>query len=195
MDLDSDSDLLDLLRQGDREAWLAFVTTHGPWLLSTARRSAGNEADAEDLVNEVFATFHDQLKRGKLEHHRGITRWLSNLLRGIFSDLIVRKLYGQRRRSNVKVLHRPELPDLTGRDDDPFIVAEKNEQLELITQAIADLPTQERQVVAKYYLQQQSLAAIAAELDVTIDTVKGRLAKARITLRRLLASLLDQDTL
>lgn len=63
---------------------------------------------------------------------------------------------------------------------------ESDEHLVQLRNAIDRLPTKQRQVVLMHYLEETSVANVAALLSISHKSVEGRLYQARLNLRRLL---------
>src|SRR4051812_33511277 len=84
--------LLDRLRQpADQAAWERFVRLYTPLLLTVARRQGFQDADAADLVQEVFAKLVRALptyQRGDGQTFRG---WISAVTRNQGRDFRRRK--------------------------------------------------------------------------------------------------------
>jgi RNA polymerase sigma-70 factor (ECF subfamily) len=69
--------LLERLRQpGERGAWDRFVELYTPLLFSWARRVGLKDADAADLVQDVFVTLVQTLPTFAYDHHRSFRAWL-----------------------------------------------------------------------------------------------------------------------
>src|SRR5437588_288356 len=69
--------LLDQLRQPYQpEAWARFVNLYAPLLLGWARRQAFQEADAEDLVQEVLVKLVRALPTYQREAGQSFRGWL-----------------------------------------------------------------------------------------------------------------------
>ncbi|OWK46389.1 RNA polymerase sigma factor [Fimbriiglobus ruber] len=76
MDTTSASLLMSLRESASPAAWSRFVRTYSPMLYAWARRSGLQEADALDLVQDVFATLVEKLPKFTYDADRGFREWL-----------------------------------------------------------------------------------------------------------------------
>jgi RNA polymerase sigma-70 factor (ECF subfamily) len=73
--------LLERLRQPDAEAdWMRFVNLYTPLCLCWARRLGLQQADAADLVQDVFTVLVQKLPEFTYDRQRSFRRWLKTVL-------------------------------------------------------------------------------------------------------------------
>ncbi len=152
-------------QSGDRGAFDALLRTIDADLLRYVRRLAGNDAAAEDVVQDVLI----QIVR-KIE-------WLRdpNLFRPwcfrIASRAALRSLKGQRQWE--------ELGDVASEDAsiDPW-------QHERLLGALPRISPASRAVILLHYFEEMAISDVAAVLELSPGTVKSRLAYGLAQLRK-----------
>jgi RNA polymerase sigma factor (sigma-70 family) len=142
-----------------------------------AYRLTGNDADAQDLVQEVLV----RVRRG-LETYRpgSLEGWLSRITTNAFLDEVRRR----RRRPTVAL---PDDPDrvLAGAEDAEAALAATTLPDD-IQDAIRGLPDDFRAAVVMCDVVGLTYEEIAAELGVPIGTVRSRIHRGRALLRGVL---------
>ena len=142
-----------------------------------AYRLTGNDADAQDLVQEVLL----RVRRG-LETYRpgSLEGWLSRITTNAFLDEVRRR----RRRPTVAL---PDDPDrvLVGAEDAEAALAATTLPDD-VQDAIRALPDDFRAAVVMCDVVGLSYEEIAAELGVPIGTVRSRIHRGRAALRGVL---------
>jgi len=135
--------------------------------------------EAEELAQDVFAEAWLVRERfaAAPEDERRLGAWLAGIARNLH-------------RAHARRFRPAPTLDET---DDPPLEADPGERLEAderdarVRRAIADLPEREREVVRAFYLEETSLARVAALLEITERAAEGLLHRARRRLERTLA--------
>jgi RNA polymerase sigma factor (sigma-70 family) len=88
--------LLHRLRENpnDQEAWERFVRRYALEILGWCRKWGGQEADAEDVVQEVFIKLHKALQTFSYDPTRRFRGWLRTITRHAWSDFLERRNRG-----------------------------------------------------------------------------------------------------
>jgi RNA polymerase sigma-70 factor (ECF subfamily) len=162
---------------------------YAPRVYSIARRMLGNDADAEDVTQDVLLQVVRKLDTFRGES--GLTTWLHRVT--VNAALLHRRKQSRRRECQVDT--PPEiLPD---QDKAPRTVcpsAAPDQQLlqretrQLIEAAIARLPVTYRDVYVLADVEGLSNAAIGDLLNLKVPAVKSRLHRARLMMREALKS-------
>jgi RNA polymerase sigma-70 factor, ECF subfamily len=171
--------LLERLRAAhDEGAWGWFVDLYTPLLFSWARRCGETEADAADLVQEVFVTLVQTLPTFDYDRTQSFRGWLRVLLVNKLRDRLRRKV-----RLEKALEHRPadvELPDIA----EVFWEAEYHQ--ELARQALrlmqAEFAPTTWKACWETVVRGRSRSEVAQDLGITENAVN--IAKCRV-LRRL----------
>jgi RNA polymerase sigma-70 factor (ECF subfamily) len=161
---------------------------HAPRVYDLARRMLGNEADADDVTQDVLL----QVVR-KLNSFRGdaqFTTWLHRVT--VNAALLHRRKAAQRAECQVGVPldHLHEGSAYAGsprRGPQPEQHALNRETRELIDKAIASLPPVYRNVYVLADVEGLANAEIGAQLGLRLAAVKSRLHRARRLMRAALA--------
>jgi RNA polymerase sigma-70 factor (ECF subfamily) len=160
---------------------------YAPRVYHLARRLLGNDADAEDVTQEVLL----QVVR-KLHTFRGeaaITTWLHQVT--VRAALAYRRRRAQREEHRV---HEP-LDEFTAEGGHRMPVRHwapedrlaSEETQRLIDEAIASLPEMYRDVYVLADVEELPNPEIADLLGLSVPAVKSRLHRARLMMRRALA--------
>ncbi|MCC7143337.1 MAG: sigma-70 family RNA polymerase sigma factor [Candidatus Eisenbacteria bacterium] len=174
--------LLARARNGDREAFWQLAAPSMDAIFALASRMVKRREDAEDVVQETF--LH---ALGALAEFRAQSRFHTWLHRIAVNQALMKL---RKRRSDVFSVDAPrieaeesapvELVDWSESVLDALLRREANQALDA---ALAELPIDQRTVVALRDLNGLSNEEAAAALEIPIGAVKWRLEQARATLR------------
>jgi RNA polymerase sigma-70 factor (ECF subfamily) len=167
---DPDLDLVRRAIDGDLAAMEALYNRHKSMVFAVGLSVCGNAPDADEVVQEGFLRAFRSLA-----DWRGDSRFSTWLY-----AIAMRTALNWKTRFNRAA---PESPEPVGGPDDS---AERAEQLDALTRAIANLPLQQRLVITLKHIRGLSLAEIADVQQCAIGTVKSNLHHAIHRLRELL---------
>lgn len=168
----SEDELLAIRCQlGERAAFDELVTQWGPRLRTYLRRLLASDADADDLVQDVWL----RALRGLpgLRDPARFRSWLFGIAHRAMIDRL-RERYASR-------IDDAAEPEQIGALDPAF---EREIDRQVLEQGLASLLLPDRETISLFYLEGLSLAEIAGTQCIPIGTVKSRLHRARISLRR-----------
>jgi RNA polymerase sigma-70 factor, ECF subfamily len=156
---------------------------HAPLVYNVAHRVLGNEADAEDVTQEVLLrVLH------KLDSFRGEGRLESWLHRVTVNAALLHRRKSIRRREREKdVPLATQARENSAANDSPAQRLLDSETRELIERAIDRLPKMYREVYVLADIEELSNADIAEILQLGVTAVKSRLHRARAMMREALA--------
>jgi RNA polymerase sigma-70 factor (ECF subfamily) len=181
---------MELVKQGDTEAFRELVEAHQYRVVATVAKMLGNEADAEDIAQQAFVRVWKSAPR--YEPTARFTTWLFKITRNLVLNEI-------RRRNR----HRAESLDATDDEDraplqaaDPTVKAPDasmlNDEMQAAIQgAIDKLPETQRMAVILRRYDEFSYEEIAEILGLTVPAVKSVLFRARTDLREKLRQYLQ----
>ena len=194
---DPDLDLLEALRSGRRTAFDDLVRRHEARILRLCARVLGDDDAALDAAQEAFVRAWRAIAQfqGEARFSTWLTRIAINQCR---NEL--------RRRRTVKHT-QPHSLDATGPDDEsapreavvaggpsPYEVARGREVAAALTQALAAIDDEAREVIVLKDAEDLSYEEIAEILGVPVGTVRSRLHRARHEVRGRLAAALHEAT-
>lgn len=168
-----DEYLASAARAGGKAAFAQLARRWQPKLLSHAYRLIGERDAAQDLAQDAWADIAQGLHR--LEDARLFPAWAYRIVSRRAADLIRRR---QRdRRLGSAYAAEPK------NDTQGAAQMESTADGAPLRAAMTGLPAEQRAAVALFYLEDFSVAEIAAALNVPAGTVKTRLMHARRKLR------------
>jgi RNA polymerase sigma-70 factor, ECF subfamily len=164
-----------LLGAGQLARFEQVILPHLDSAYNLARWLTGNEHDAEDVVQDAYlraAKFFDSFRGGDGRP------WLITIVRRACYDWLERN----RAHQSLTVFDE-ELHSDQGDSPDPAQLALRQENLEILRQALADLPIEFREVLVLRELEGLSYKDIGAITDLPPGTIMSRLARGRERLR------------
>jgi len=190
---ESDSDLIERYLAGSDEAFNRLALRHQRWTINLAYRFLGNYEDACDVAQEAFVRVHKHMSRFKGDC--SFKTWLYKIVLNLSRNRYRRKeARGEFRKIS---LDNPggddsrnpmEIPDTTlsvGRE-----VRRKEIQCR-IEESLSRLPRKYREILVLRHMEGLSYSEISKMLGCAEGSVKSRLHRARIEIRKLLADLVE----
>lgn len=186
----ADLDLAERARTGDDDAFRQLVERHARRVFQTANRILGDEAAAEDVVQETFLRAHRALPR--FDGRAQFATWLHR----ITVNQAIEVLRQRRRRGEVGVSSEASGDEASGAE--PASPAPGPEQRAAASQigsatqrAIADLTPMERVAFALRHFEGRSIDEISEALGTRREASKQAVFRAVKKLRRSLAPFVE----
>jgi RNA polymerase sigma factor (sigma-70 family) len=106
----------------DHEAWVEFVTLYEPVVYRLLRRHGLQDADAREVMQEVFLAVNRSIERWNPEkEHASFRSWLSRVARNLMVNLMVRRNRGEVATGDSKLMSMlDQLPALSGPESTEF---------------------------------------------------------------------------
>ena len=161
------------------------IAKEQPGLRSFIRRRVANDADADDLLQEVF---YELVRAHRLLLPIDfVTGWLYRVARNRITDLFRKKRSvafseGAVETDEGELLELEDL--LPARDGGPEAEYLRGLLLEELQRAIAELTDEQRQVFVAHELEGRSFKELATETGVNVNTLLSRKRYAVLHLRR-----------
>jgi RNA polymerase sigma factor (sigma-70 family) len=180
-----DRELVRRIATGDEDAFRQLFRRYGPLAKGLAARLVRQAFMAEEIVQEAFLALWRN--PGAYEEDRGSVRaWLMSTVHHRAVDA-VRREEAQRRRTQ-----ESQAEERVQEDVGEAVVEDASlvETRQRVRTALAEIPTEQRQVLELMYFEGKSQSRIAEELDLPLGTVKSR---TLLGMRRLRGMLVEQD--
>ncbi|MBL8844006.1 MAG: RNA polymerase sigma factor [Planctomycetes bacterium] len=147
---------------------------------SLLRRAVRQPDRRSDALQETFT--RAWAARGQYDATRPLGPWLATIAWRVAHEQERRRA---RRREDEG--SEPLLATTGGPDEEPAALLERREAAASLTAALAELPPLPRETVRRFYAEAESVAQIAAALQLPENTVKSHLRRARLALAKTLA--------
>jgi RNA polymerase sigma-70 factor, ECF subfamily len=174
-----EDDLIARIAAGDREAFARLYRECRPDIYRFAIHMCGSQAQAEDVVQEVFVAVIEGASRYQ-SGRSGVLPWLLGIARN----------HVRRWRDRRPVLPLPGEDSDDGRqlaaESDPIGALTRQRQEAALARALLTLPARYREVIVLCDLQELSYETAASALGCAIGTVRSRLHRGHARLARAL---------
>ena len=166
--------ILQRVADGDQAAVGEFIESYGDLVWSLARRYLGNQADAEDAVQEVFIEIWSSAGR----YDPGVASEVTFISTITRRRLIDRLRQYQRRPATEPIdeqlgSNQPSIP--TPLDEDAEVAK--------VGRVLEEMDPQHRQILSMSLYEGYSHSEIASQLDMPLGTVKTRVRRGLIHVR------------
>lgn len=169
----SDALLAQRSAAGDREAFGEIVARYQTLVCSLAYNATGNLARSEDLAQETFLTAWQHLR--ELREPAKLRSWLCGIARNGINN--------RRRLLKREPTHDAEelklATDVPAVEPWPSDAAVARDNQAILWQALERVPEIYREPLILFYREHRSIERVAADLDLSEDTVKQRLSRGR----------------
>ena len=147
-------------KRGNRDALRRIYEKYRDSLLILAIALSHDTTLAEDAVHDVFVVFAQNVAGFEL----------TGSLKGYLARCVANRVRDLMRANRSR--HRA--PVLEQAEEEPSRIIACNEELRLVSSALAELPHEQREVIALRMHGQLRFKAIAKSLGISVNTVKGR---------------------
>jgi RNA polymerase sigma-70 factor (ECF subfamily) len=171
MDSPSDHELMARAATGDEGSFRTLAERHAGAALRLARRILGNEAMAEDMVQDAFLRVWINAPRWRPQ--AAFRTWLYRIVVNLCIN-------ARRRASDLQLDAGAHLVDPAPGADQQLSLRERDRQL---AAAIGALPERQRAAIVLTYQEGLGNAEVAQVLDISVASVEALLVRARRALR------------
>ena len=182
----TEEQLIRRAQQGDNSAFEQLLLAHQKKVYNLCLRMAANPDDALDLSQEAFIKAWRTL--GQYQFEASFSTWLFRLTSNVCIDFLRRK----KRRQETSLTENYDdsdegaelsLPDCAPLPEQQAITNETKIEL---ARAMGQLAPDHREILQLRVVEDLPYEQIADILGVRVGTVKSRLARARLSLRKIL---------
>ncbi len=181
----TEQELVARARAGDQQAFEQLVLDNQNRIYSLAVRLTGDREEGADLAQEAFLKAWQGLP--SFQGESSFATWVYRLATNVCIDYLRRQK--RRRQVESEISLDDEEAGWTEAADlrqDPHRQLERSEQGRALARGLQALPEQQRQILVLRELSGLSYQEIAQKLELDLGTVKSRIARARLALRKIL---------
>jgi len=163
-----------------------FMRAYQDMVFSTAARLTGNEAQAEDISQEVFLKAHAHFDNLRTSPTAG--GWLKTVATNLSLNHLSRyrnrwKFFSELKRDDAE----SDAPEVEFAAPDTFFSGvDADERREWVERALEDLPAHQRVPLVLYHFEDLPYDEIAKQLGVSLAKVKTDILRARTALAKIL---------
>jgi RNA polymerase sigma-70 factor (ECF subfamily) len=181
-----DERLLLRVAAGDRPAFALLYDRFSTPLYSLALKMLGNEAEAQDVLQEVFLSIWSKAATFRIERGSAFS-WVVSQVRNRAID----RLRARRRRGELVEAYAPELEPSGSAVFSSAHHAELSERAREVRAALAELSGEQSQVLRMAYFEGLTQVEIAEKLEEPLGTIKARAHRGMARLRTALRFLYE----
>ena len=171
-----DVDLIQRILSGDESAFTALVEKHRKWIHSLAWREIGDFHAAQEITQDTFIQAHKSLPN--LRDPNRFSGWLHVIAKRQCIEWLRRKPMTMQ---SLDAMPEAELERLSYARylEEERSQASTDGLREVVERLLQKLPVGERSVMVLHYYKGLTCEEVSALLDVSLNTVKSRLYRAR----------------
>lgn len=181
--------LVAALKHKDPTAFAQLIAQHGAMVYRVALRLMGQQAEAEEVVQQTLLTVHEQSHT--FDERTALTLWLYRIVVHTALMRLRAKARGPEELQDPLAAHftaaGQHVREVAAWALQPEDALLRQEALTVLQQGIAGLPALDRTVYVLAEIEGLPHHEIATMLEVRVDTVQTRLHRARLWLRQALA--------
>lgn len=177
----------------DAEQFEAFMKNYQNMVFSTSMRLLANQAEAEDVTQEVFLKAYERF--AELQNSLTAGGWLKTVARNLSLNHLTRyrarwsffsEMFSSHSEDSEQPVDFPSTENLEAE-------IEQADRQEMVEQALRKLPETQRVPLVLYHLEGLRYEEIAVKLKISLGKVKTDIFRGREALRRKLGAQLTAE--
>ncbi len=190
MKWEEDRLIIERFKNGDSSAFGDIVLKYQDKIYNLCRHMLGNEHDAEDAAQDVFLKAYQALP--KFQPKASLYTWLYRIATNTCIDYkrkpVWESLFGGPEEGN-RLVH-----DRASDGPSPEKLYQSKQIEQVLQESLGKLSPKLRAIIILKEIEEQSYEEIADILDISIGTVKSRIARAREELQKLMKKFREQNS-
>lgn len=174
--------LIERLKNHERDALEELYQLYAPSLLAVSIRYTTNKHDAEDVVHDAFIKILKNIHQFVPRFEGAFEAWMKRITVNTSINFLRKK--AKLTEFNGNIYDEGAIPDTD--NENPADMPHRIEP-EAAIRMVSELPPGYRLVMNLYVFENYSHKEIADELNISINTSKSQLSKARALLRKKVA--------
>jgi RNA polymerase sigma factor (sigma-70 family) len=182
----TDSELLENFQRDQNNQWLGILLQRYTLLLfGVCMKYMKDEEEAKDCVQQIFLKSLTELKKYKVEYFKS---WIYMVAK----NHCLMKLRDRQGKGTSDLNENLASVFLEQEQEERMKLIEKNQRLELMNEALAELNEDQQQCIMLFYLEKRSYQEIAEMTSFTLLQVKSYIQNGKRNLRILLDKKLNK---
>jgi RNA polymerase sigma factor (sigma-70 family) len=177
--------LLNGIRAGDKLAYKELINRHKDYAFTVAYRILNSREDAEEVAQDAFMQVF-----GALKSFNGESKFTTWFYRIVFNAALMQK---RKNRIFTDDIETSSEAFLVSNSSDSADNLRKNERQQAIKQALQNLSADDSMMITLFYLKEQSLEEIAEIIQISAETAKVKIHRARKRLAEEMKRLLKEE--
>lgn len=190
----TEADIIKKCKKGSREAFNKLVSEYQTKIFNMSYNMLSNREDAFDAAQEVFLRVYKNI--GSFREQSSFSTWIYRICTNVCTDMLRKR---QRSQGVISISSSSyddedkdmDIPDLS---PTPEEYTELNERQTAVREGLRLLKDEYRTIITLYDIEGLSYEEIANVLQLPIGTVKSRLNRARMSLRKILSKNMELFT-
>ncbi|WP_337040451.1 RNA polymerase sigma factor [Emticicia sp. 17c] len=163
--------LIKKIKTGDRLAFKELINRHKNYAFTVAFRVLNNREEAEEVAQDAFLQVFKNIDTFNFEAR--FTTWFYRI---VFNAALMQKRKNRIFTEDIDLcVQASEVSNLSDSSEE----VRKYERQEAIKKAMQQLSADDVMMITLFYLQEQSLEEIAAITEITAETAKVKIHRAR----------------